>query len=164
MPTPLCAARAKVTSRRWMAGRHSIADQQLLQVRTAFASLRAVSHAALTLSGLIGPCWNSIVPLRPPPKVGASTPLVSGSGYRVRFAIGIGTAMTLELKMLALSIILGLVQIVLASHASSLQRGYIWTASSRDEAVPALTGVAGRLARALQNSSRRFRCSLQPSW
>jgi hypothetical protein len=72
MPTPLCAARAKVTSRRWMAGRHSIADQQLLQVRTAFASLRAVSHAALTLSGLIGPCWNSIVPLRPPPKVGAS--------------------------------------------------------------------------------------------
>ena len=54
--------------------------------------------------------------------------------------------MTLELKMLALSIVLGLVQIVLASHAASLQRGYVWTASSRDEAVPALTGVAGRLA------------------
>jgi hypothetical protein len=31
--------------------------------------------------------------------------------------------MTLELKMLALSIVLGLVQIVLASHAASLQRG-----------------------------------------
>ena len=30
--------------------------------------------------------------------------------------------MTLELKMLALSIVLGLVQIVLASHAASLQR------------------------------------------
>jgi hypothetical protein len=59
--------------------------------------------------------------------------------------------MTLELKMLALSIVLGLVQIVLASHAASLQRGYVWTASSGDEAVPALTGVAGRLARALQN-------------
>ena len=64
--------------------------------------------------------------------------------------------MTLELKMLALSIVLGLVQIVLASHASSLQRGYVWTASSRDESVPALTGVAGRLARALQNFVETF--------
>jgi uncharacterized MAPEG superfamily protein len=64
--------------------------------------------------------------------------------------------MTLELKMLALSIVLGLVQIVLASHASSLQRGYVWTASSRDEAVPALTGVAGRLTRALQNFVETF--------
>ena len=64
--------------------------------------------------------------------------------------------MTLELKMLALSIVLGLVQIVLASHAASLQRGYVWTASSRDEAVPALTGVAGRLERALQNFVETF--------
>jgi hypothetical protein len=39
--------------------------------------------------------------------------------------------MTLELKMLALSIVLGLAQIVLASHTASLQRGYVWTASSR---------------------------------
>ena len=64
--------------------------------------------------------------------------------------------MTLELKMLALSIILALVQIVLASHAASLQRGYVWTASSRDEAAPALIGVAGRLARALQNFVETF--------
>jgi uncharacterized MAPEG superfamily protein len=64
--------------------------------------------------------------------------------------------MTLELKILALSIVLGLVQIVLASHAASLQRGYVWAASSRDEAVPALTGVAGRLARALQNFLETF--------
>ncbi len=64
--------------------------------------------------------------------------------------------MTLELKMLALSIVLGLVQIVLASHAASLQRGYVWTASSRDEAVPALTGVAGRLERALKNFVETF--------
>src|SRR6266403_814403 len=64
--------------------------------------------------------------------------------------------MTLELKLLAFSIVLGLVQIVLASHAASLQRGYVWTASSRDEAVPALTGVAGRLARALQNFVETF--------
>jgi len=64
--------------------------------------------------------------------------------------------MTLELKMLALSIVLGLVQIVLASHAASLQRGYVWTAGSRDEAVPKLTGVAGRLERALQNFVETF--------
>jgi uncharacterized MAPEG superfamily protein len=64
--------------------------------------------------------------------------------------------MTLELKMLALSVILGLVQIVLASHAASLQRGYIWTASSRDATVPPLAGVAGRLARALQNFVETF--------
>jgi uncharacterized MAPEG superfamily protein len=64
--------------------------------------------------------------------------------------------MTLELKMLALSIVLGLVQIVLASHAASLQRGYVWTASSRDEGVPALTRVGGRLARALQNFVETF--------
>ena len=48
--------------------------------------------------------------------------------------------MTVELKLLAFSIVLGLVQIVLASHAASLQRGYVWTASSRDEAMPRLTG------------------------
>jgi uncharacterized MAPEG superfamily protein len=64
--------------------------------------------------------------------------------------------MSLELKMLALSTVLGLVQIVLASHAASFQRGYVWTASSRDGAVPALTGVAGRLARALQNFVETF--------
>jgi uncharacterized MAPEG superfamily protein len=44
----------------------------------------------------------------------------------------------------------------LASHAASLQRGYVWTASSRDEHVAALTGVAGRLARALQNFVETF--------
>jgi uncharacterized MAPEG superfamily protein len=64
--------------------------------------------------------------------------------------------MTLELKMLAFSIVLGLVQIVLASHAASLQRGYVWTASSRDEPVTTLTGVPGRLARALQNFIETF--------
>jgi|SRR5262245_23404525 len=64
--------------------------------------------------------------------------------------------MTLELKMLVLSIVLGLVHIVIASHAASLQRGYIWTASSRDDAVPALTGLAGRLERALRHFVETF--------
>jgi uncharacterized MAPEG superfamily protein len=65
-------------------------------------------------------------------------------------------AMTLELEMLALSVVLGLAHIVLASHAASLQRGYLWTASSRDAPVPELTGVAGRLERALRNFLETF--------
>jgi uncharacterized MAPEG superfamily protein len=63
---------------------------------------------------------------------------------------------TIELKMLALSIVLGLVQIVLASHAASFQRGYRWTASSRDAMLPPLAGVAGRLDRALRNFGETF--------
>ena len=58
--------------------------------------------------------------------------------------------------MLALAVVLGLVQIIAASHAASLQRGYRWTASPRDEAVPALRGVAGRLDRALRNFLETF--------
>ncbi len=64
--------------------------------------------------------------------------------------------MTVELKMLTLSVVLGIVQIVAASHAASLQRGYQWTASSRDEKVPPLQGVAGRLDRALRNFLETF--------
>jgi MAPEG family protein len=45
---------------------------------------------------------------------------------------------------------------VLASHAASLQRGYLWTAGSRDETVPPLTGIAGRLERALRNFVETF--------
>lgn len=64
--------------------------------------------------------------------------------------------MTVELQMLALSSVLGLLQIVLASHAASLQRGYRWTATARDDPVPPLTGVAGRLERALHNYLETF--------
>ena len=63
--------------------------------------------------------------------------------------------MTFELRMLALSVVLGLVQVVLASHAAS-QRGYLCTAGPRDEAVPPLTGIAGRLERALRNFVETF--------
>ena len=64
--------------------------------------------------------------------------------------------MTIELKMLALTIVLGLVQIVLASQAASMQRGYRWSASSRDVAMPPLSGVPGRLDRALRNFLETF--------
>jgi uncharacterized MAPEG superfamily protein len=62
----------------------------------------------------------------------------------------------IELYAVCFSAILGLVHIVLASHSASLQRGYRWTASARDEPVPPLTGVAGRLARALANFLETF--------
>ncbi len=64
--------------------------------------------------------------------------------------------MTAELTILVLAIVLGLVHIVLASHAASLQRGYRWTASARDKPLSPLTGVAGRLERALQNFIETF--------
>jgi uncharacterized MAPEG superfamily protein len=61
-----------------------------------------------------------------------------------------------ELKMLGCSVVLGLVHVVAASHSASLQRGYRWTASARDEPTAPLQGIAGRLARALNNFSETF--------
>jgi len=63
--------------------------------------------------------------------------------------------MTIELWMLAGSVVLGLLQIIACSHSASLQRGYRWSASARDAAAP-LTGVAGRLERALRNFGETF--------
>ena len=65
-------------------------------------------------------------------------------------------SLSIELYGLCAGVVLGLVHIVLASHAASLQRGYRWTASARDEPVPPLAGVAGRLARALDNFGETF--------
>jgi uncharacterized MAPEG superfamily protein len=67
-----------------------------------------------------------------------------------------GAFVSVELRMLTLSVVLGIVQIVAASHAASLQRGYRWTAGSRDEKVEPLRGVAGRLDRALHNFLETF--------
>jgi uncharacterized MAPEG superfamily protein len=64
--------------------------------------------------------------------------------------------MSFELAMLAASCVLCLIQIVLASQAMGLQRGYRWAASSRDAEVPPLTGLAGRLDRALRNFLETF--------
>jgi uncharacterized MAPEG superfamily protein len=61
-----------------------------------------------------------------------------------------------ELRILGFSVLLGVVHIVLASHSASLQRGYRWTASARDEPVVPLTGAAGRFARALSNFGETF--------
>jgi uncharacterized MAPEG superfamily protein len=64
--------------------------------------------------------------------------------------------MTSELAMLGLSVVLGLVQIIAGAHFASAQRGYRYAASPRDEAMPPLHGVAGRLERALKNFLETF--------
>jgi uncharacterized MAPEG superfamily protein len=61
-----------------------------------------------------------------------------------------------ELLGLVVAAALGLVHIVLASHSASLQRGYRWTAGPRDEPLPPLRGIAGRLARANANFLETF--------
>jgi uncharacterized MAPEG superfamily protein len=58
--------------------------------------------------------------------------------------------------MLGFSCVLGIVQILLASHSASFQRGYRWTASSREGLVPPLTGIANCFDRALRNFLETF--------
>jgi uncharacterized MAPEG superfamily protein len=67
-----------------------------------------------------------------------------------------GSLVSVELRMLTFGVVLGILQIIAASHAASLQRGYRWTASPRDEKVEPLRGVAGRLDRALRNFGETF--------
>lgn len=64
--------------------------------------------------------------------------------------------MTIELNLLDASVLLGIAHIVAFSHLQSWQRGYRWTASSREQAVEPLTGVAGRVERALRNFLETF--------
>src|SRR5215475_10948095 len=64
--------------------------------------------------------------------------------------------MSLELKLLAASIVLGFVHIVLVSHVMSFQYGYRWSASSRDQRMPALERMGGRLERASRNFLETF--------
>lgn len=65
--------------------------------------------------------------------------------------------MSIELHMLAWSVVLGLAQIVIASLAAASQRGGLdWAVGPRDAAASALTGVAGRLDRARANFLETF--------
>jgi uncharacterized MAPEG superfamily protein len=64
--------------------------------------------------------------------------------------------MTVELWMLAASIALGMIHLIASSHLISWQRGYRWTASSREEAVPPLHGVTNRVDQATTNFLETF--------
>ncbi len=64
--------------------------------------------------------------------------------------------MSIELTLLAASVVLGILHIIIVSHLQSWQRGYRWTASSREQSVLPLTGLAGRAQRALRNYLETF--------
>jgi uncharacterized MAPEG superfamily protein len=64
--------------------------------------------------------------------------------------------MTTELRLLAASVILGLVHLIAASHLISFQRGHRWTASSREEPVPPLRGLANSVDQATTNFLETF--------
>ncbi len=64
--------------------------------------------------------------------------------------------MTVELSMLAWSVVLGLLQIALVAAFSVGRRGVGWAVGPRDDAPPALTGIGGRLERARGNFLETF--------
>jgi uncharacterized MAPEG superfamily protein len=64
--------------------------------------------------------------------------------------------MTVELWLLIASIVLGLLHLIASSHLNSWQRGYRWTASSREEDVPPLRGLANRVDQATTNFLETF--------
>ena len=64
--------------------------------------------------------------------------------------------MTLELQLLIASVCLGLIQLIVASHLISWQRGYRWTASDREAEVAPLRGLANRVDQACTNFLETF--------
>jgi uncharacterized MAPEG superfamily protein len=64
--------------------------------------------------------------------------------------------MTIELRMLALSIALGLAHILIAATFATRQRGLTWNVGPRDGVPVPLTGMAGRLDRASNNFLETF--------
>ena len=64
--------------------------------------------------------------------------------------------LSIEIKMLLASSILGLIQLMLAASGNVMQRGLAWDLSARDKKMPDLTGVAGRLERAFKNFMETF--------
>jgi uncharacterized MAPEG superfamily protein len=59
--------------------------------------------------------------------------------------------MTIELKMLLWTLVLAFVQILLFDFARTGQYGLKWNTGPRDESMPPLSPVAGRLKRAQYN-------------
>jgi uncharacterized MAPEG superfamily protein len=64
--------------------------------------------------------------------------------------------MTTELLMLTLSVLLGFVHIIASTIATTAQYGSKWNIGPRDEQMPPLQGIAGRLRRAQGNFLETF--------
>jgi uncharacterized MAPEG superfamily protein len=64
--------------------------------------------------------------------------------------------MSVEMTMLALAILLGFVQLFLAAHFVTAERGLGWNVGARDNTAPLSGHLAGRLDRAFQNFKETF--------
>jgi uncharacterized MAPEG superfamily protein len=64
--------------------------------------------------------------------------------------------MTIELKMLSWSILLGLAHVLIAATMATRQRGLLWNAGNRDGEPKPLTGAAARAGRASHNFLETF--------
>jgi uncharacterized MAPEG superfamily protein len=64
--------------------------------------------------------------------------------------------MSIELKMLAWSILLGIAHVLIGVTLATQQRGLKWNASPRDGIATPLTGVAARVDRARHNFLETF--------
>lgn len=64
--------------------------------------------------------------------------------------------MTIELKMLGWSIVLGLAYVLIAATLATYQRGLKWNAGNRDGDAKPLTGAAARADRASRNFLETF--------
>jgi uncharacterized MAPEG superfamily protein len=64
--------------------------------------------------------------------------------------------MTIELQFLIWSVVLGIAHLIAASHFISHQYGYRWTAGNREEEMPPLKGMTGRIDRATTNFLETF--------
>jgi uncharacterized MAPEG superfamily protein len=63
---------------------------------------------------------------------------------------------TTELRFLIYSVILGIVHLIAASHFISSQYGYRWTAGNREEEMPPMRGIVGRVDRGVMNFLETF--------
>jgi uncharacterized MAPEG superfamily protein len=64
--------------------------------------------------------------------------------------------MSVELKMLACSIGLGIISVLVAASLGTAQRSLGWNLSNRDQETKPLTGAAGRAHRASRNFLETF--------
>lgn len=64
--------------------------------------------------------------------------------------------MTIELRMLGWSVVLGIVYVLVAAGFATWQRGLLWNAGNRDGAPPPLNKFAARAERARNNFLETF--------
>jgi uncharacterized MAPEG superfamily protein len=72
--------------------------------------------------------------------------------------------MTPLLEIASWSVVLGLAQLLIATLFMAHQRGLRWALGPRDEPVPPLSGIAGRLERCLRNFLETFVLFLAATW